>query len=124
MIKVLSVESCVTKAYYRVASRYLCNRASCLSRDSSGRANHALAMNRYNKIRQSVKIKDVTGKKMDWVENMVKVERPDIVVLDMGGKFANRTGERMDLYLKEVTIHARNIAKEYDCAMSDVSAIC
>jgi len=117
---------CNEEPYYRVASRYLCNRAELsLAEIGSGRANHALAMDRYNKIRQSVKIKDVTGKKMDWVENMVKVERPDIVVLDMGDKFANRTGERMDLYLKEAAIHARNIAKEYDCAiiwMSQLSA--
>jgi len=117
---------CNEEPYYRVASRYLCNRAELsLAEIGSGRANHALAMERYNRIRNNVKIKDVTGKKMDWVENMIKVERPDIVVLDMGDKFANRTGERMDLYLKEAAIHARNIAKEYDCAiiwMSQLSA--
>ncbi len=117
---------CNEEPYYRVASRYLCNRAELsLAEIGSGRANHTLAMERYNKIRHSIKIKDVTGKKMDWVENMIKVERPDIVVLDMGDKFANRTGERMDLYLKEAAIHARNIAKEYDCAiiwMSQLSA--
>ena len=117
---------CNEAPYYRVASRYLCTRAArSLAEIGSGSANHALAVERYNKIRHNVRIKDVTGKKMDWVENMIKVERPDVVVLDMGDKFATRTGERMDLYLKEAAIHARNIAKEYDCAiiwMSQLSA--
>jgi len=62
---------------------------------------------------------------MDWVEAAVKAMNPDIVVLDMGDKFAPRTGERSDIYLKEAAIHARNIAKQYKCAilwMSQLSA--
>ena len=62
---------------------------------------------------------------MDWVEAAVKAMNPDIVVLDMGDKFASRTGERSDIYLKEAAIHARNIAKQYKCAilwMSQLSA--
>ena len=62
---------------------------------------------------------------MDWVESVVKHERPDIVILDMGDKFADIKSERSDITLKAAAIHARNIAKQYDCAviwMSQLSA--
>jgi hypothetical protein len=43
----------------------------------------------------------------------------------MGSKFATGKGDRTDLYLKDAAIHARNIAKQYNCVimwMSQLSA--
>jgi replicative DNA helicase len=42
-----------------------------------------------------------------------------------GDKFASKTSDKSDVYLKEAAIHARNIAKQYKCAviwMSQLSA--
>ena len=62
---------------------------------------------------------------MDYVEQLAKSVKPDIIVLDMGDKFATAGSERSDIYLKEAAIHARNIAKKYNCViiwMSQLSA--
>ena len=71
-------------------------------------------------------MKDVTGKDMAFVESICKSYRPDVVVLDMGDKFARQDSTaRMDEVLKANAIHARQIAKKYDCAvfyMSQLSA--
>ena len=43
----------------------------------------------------------------------------------MGDKFASRSSDKSDVYLKDAAIYARNIAKEYGCAifwMSQLSA--
>jgi len=114
---------CNEEATDRVGSRYL-SAATNMSVDEV-RSNLALARKRYQPVNDSIKVRDVTGMTMDWVEAVVKAEEPDIVVLDMGDKFAARTGERSDIYLKEAAIHARNIAKQYNCAiiwMSQLSA--
>ena len=87
--------------------------------------NYALASTRYKPVYDNIKIVDSTGKDMVWVEAVVKNHKPDIVVLDMGDKFANKTGADSHVYLKDAAIHARNIAKQYDCAviwMSQLSA--
>jgi RecA-family ATPase len=76
-------------------------------------------------VYDNIKIKDSTGKDMNWVEALVKAYRPDILVLDMGDKFASKGSSESHVYLKEAAIHARNIAKQYDCAilwMSQLSA--
>ena len=114
---------CNEEATDRVGSRYL-SAATNMNADEV-RSNLALARKRYQPVNDNIKVRDVTGMTMDWVEAVVKVEQPDIVVLDMGDKFAARTGERSDIYLKEAAIHARNIAKQYNCAiiwMSQLSA--
>jgi hypothetical protein len=71
-------------------------------------------------------IKDSTGKDMNWVESVCKSYKPDIVVLDMGDKFAkNNSNLRQDETLKENVIKARQIGKEHNCAifyMSQLSA--
>ena len=62
---------------------------------------------------------------MDYVEQLAKSVHPDIIILDMGDKFATAGSERSDIYLKEAAIHARNIAKKYNCViiwMSQLSA--
>ncbi len=114
---------CNEEAYTRVAARYIS--ASTLMTIKEVHTNKALAAKRYNSIKDKVQFKDSTGKGMDWVESVVKHERPDIVILDMGDKFADIRTERTDITLKAAAIHARNIAKQYDCAvvwMSQLSA--
>ena len=47
------------------------------------------------------------------VESVCKAYKPDIVVLDMGDKFAVTSGfARQDEALKANAIHARSIAKQ------------
>ena len=108
----------------RVAARYV--QASSGMTIKQIVENKALALKRYNEVKKNVQMKDSTGKDMNWVEAVVKSYRPDIVVLDMGDKFADRTSDKSDVYLKDAAIHARNIAKLYDCAviwMSQLSAV-
>jgi KaiC/GvpD/RAD55 family RecA-like ATPase len=114
---------CNEEAYTRVAARYIS--ASANMTMTEVRENKALAHKRYESIRKNVLFKDSTGKNMAWVEAVVKQEKPDIVVLDMGDKFADVSSERSDITLKTAAIHARNIAKQYDCCviwMSQLSA--
>ena len=114
---------CNEEAYTRVAARYI----SASSNMTMGevRGNKALANKRYHPVSENIQFKDSTGKGMDWVESVVKYERPDILILDMGDKFADIRSERSDITLKAAAIHARNIAKQYDCSviwMSQLSA--
>lgn len=114
---------CNEEEYERVGSRYL-SAATNMSMDEV-RANIPLARTRYSKVDKNIKMYDSTGKDMAWVEAVVKAYSPDIVVLDMGDKFASRTSDKSDVYLKDAAIHARNIAKQYKCAviwMSQLSA--
>ena len=114
---------CNEEAYTRVASRYVSASANMTMKEV--RENQALARKRYEPVRQNIMFKESTGKTMAWVESVVKQEKPDIVVLDMGDKFADMKSERSDITLKAAAIHARNIAKQYDCCviwMSQLSA--
>ena len=114
---------CNEEAYTRVAARYISASANMTMKEV--RENKALAHKRYENIRKNVMFKDSTGKNMSWVEAVVKQEKPDVVVLDMGDKFADVSSERSDITLKAAAIHARNIAKQYDCCviwMSQLSA--
>ena len=114
---------CNEEAYTRVAARYISASSNMTMKEV--RENKALAQKRYEPIRSNVLFKDSTGKGMAWVESVVKQEKPDVVVLDMGDKFADISSERSDITLKTAAIHARNIAKQYDCAiiwMSQLSA--
>ena len=114
---------CNEEEYVRVAERYLCAAAS-MDTDEI-KSNYALAAARYKKVRDQISMFDSTGKDLGWVENIIKHSKPDIVVLDMGDKFALKTSDKSDVYLKAAAIHARNIAKKYDCAiiwMSQLSA--
>lgn len=114
---------CNEEAYTRVASRYVSASANMTMKEV--RENQALARKRYQPVRENVMFKESTGKTMAWVESVVKQEKPDVVVLDMGDKFADMKSERSDITLKAAAIHARNIAKQYDCCviwMSQLSA--
>jgi replicative DNA helicase len=115
---------CNEEAPERVGARYL-SAATSFSMEEV-RDNMALASKRYAEVENNISIKDSTGKDMSWVEAVVKAYEPDIVVLDMGDKFASKTSDKSDVYLKDAAIHARNIAKQYKCAiiwMSQLSAV-
>ena len=114
---------CNEEAYKRVGLRYL----YCKSNMSSDQVleKRKVALERYEPVRQLLSIKDATDKRMDYVEQLAKSVSPDIIVLDMGDKFATAGSDRSDIYLKEAAIHARNIAKKYNCViiwMSQLSA--
>jgi replicative DNA helicase len=114
---------CNEESYERVGARYL-SAATSMSMDEV-KTNMAVAALRYEPVSKNIFIKDSTGKDMAWVEAIIKAYEPDIVVLDMGDKFAIGKGERTDLFLKEAAIHARNIAKAHKCVimwMSQLSA--
>ena len=115
---------CNEEAYERVGARYLSAATSMSMEEVKG--NYALAASRYEPVRENINLYDSTGKDMAWVEAIIKAYQPDIVVLDMGDKFSSKTSDKSDVYLKEAAIHARNIAKQYDCAviwMSQLSAV-
>ena len=113
------------EAYNRVVLRYIGAASKMCIKEEIPR-NIPLAKTRYKPVADKIKIKDSTGKDMSWVESVVKQERPDILILDMGDKFAQpNSNERPDITLRIAAIHARNIAKEYNCAvfwMSQLSA--
>ena len=114
---------CNEESYKRVGLRYL----YCKSNMTSDEVleNSKLAIERYHPIKDFLSIKDSTDKGMDYVEQLAKSVKPDIIVLDMGDKFATSGTDRTDIYLKEAAIHARNIAKKYNCVifwMSQLSA--
>jgi hypothetical protein len=115
---------CNEEAYERVGARYLSAAAGMTMEEV--KANISLAKSRYEPVRKNIRIKDSTNKDMQWVESLVKQERPDILILDMGDKFASKTSDKSDVYLKDAAIYARNIAKQYNCCvvwMSQLSAV-
>ena len=115
---------CNEEGYHRVGARYLT--AGTGMNLHQVKENPSQAQELYSKIRDNIRIKDTTMYDMNWVESAVKSSRPDIVVLDMGDKFATYNGfARADEALKACAIHARQIAKLYECAvlyMSQLSA--
>jgi len=115
---------CNEESYHRVGMRYLT--ASTGMRIADISKNKEKALSKYKSVFDNIKIKDASGQNMAWVESVCKSYKPDIVVLDMGDKFAITQGfARQDEALKANAIHARQIAKAYDCAvlyMSQLSA--
>jgi KaiC/GvpD/RAD55 family RecA-like ATPase len=115
---------CNEESYERVGARYL-SAATNMTMDEV-KGNVALARSRYEPVKKNIRIKDSTNKDMQWVESVVKHERPDILILDMGDKFASKTSDKSDVFLKDAAIYARNIAKQYGgCVvwMSQLSAV-
>ena len=115
---------CNEEGYHRVAHRYI-TAATGMDKHEIV-SNKAQAMSIFNKIRDKIMFKDATGRDMNWVESVCKSYKPDVVILDMGDKFARTAGfSRPDEALKANAIHARQIAKQQDCAvfyMSQLSA--
>ena len=115
---------CNEEPTHRVGARYLTAAAGMSAREVKGNMGKAKAM--YEPVMKNIKIKDAGGRDMAWVESVCKSENPDILVLDMGDKFGVAGNyARPDEALKACAIYARQIAKNYDCAvfyMSQLSA--
>lgn len=115
---------CNEEPYNRVGSRYLTAASGMTPREV--KADISKARSLYEPVYNHIKIKDASGRDMNWVESIAKSYKPDILVLDMGDKFARQGGfARPDEALKANAIHARMIAKEHGCAvfyMSQLSA--
>ena len=113
---------CNEEIVTRVASRYL--NASTGMTLKQIHDNPSAARAKYQRIKGNINFLDATGKDMAWVESVVKSYKPDIVVIDMGDKFARNNGAaREDMMLKANAIYARDIAKQYECAMFYMSQL-
>ena len=115
---------CNEEGAHRVGARYLTAASGMTMHEV--KADPKKAHERYEPVRKNIKLRDATGKDMAWVESVCKTYKPDIVVLDMGDKFARTSGfARQDEALKANAVYARMIAKQHDCAifyMSQLSA--
>ena len=115
---------CNEEGSHRVGARYLTASTGMTMQEI--KANPTKARDLYEPIRDNIKIKDASNRDMSWVESVCKSYKPDVVVLDMGDKFARTGGfSRPDEALKANAIHARMIAKQHECAvfyMSQLSA--
>ena len=78
--------SCNEEGYHRVGARYLTAATGMTMREIKD--NPAKARELYAPVKERIKIKDATGRDMNWVESICKSYKPDIVLLDMGDKFA------------------------------------
>ena len=98
----------------RVASRYM-TAATGMTMPQIV-ANKAQAHRLYDPWRDSLKFIDATGKTMKWAEAVIKHHKPDIVVMDIGSKFAeDGAASNNHEALKANAIYARNIGKMYGC---------
>ena len=115
---------CNEEGSHRVGARYLT--ASTGMTMKQIKTNPSRARDLYAPVKDKIKIKDATGRDMSWVESVCKSYKPDVVLLDMGDKFARTGGfSRPDEALKANAVHARMIAKQHECAvfyMSQLSA--
>jgi len=113
---------CNEEGYHRVAHRYI-TAATGMDKFEIVK-NKQEAMRVFGQIRDKIMFKDATGRDMNWVESVCKSYKPDVVILDMGDKFA-RTAcfSRPDEALKANAIQARQIAKQQECAMFYMSQL-
>ena len=115
---------CNEEGSHRVGARYLTAATGMTMQEI--KQDPAKARDRYASVKQNIKIYDASNRDMAWVESVCKSYKPDIVILDMGDKFARTGGfSRTDEALKANAIHARQIAKQHSCAifyMSQLSA--
>ena len=114
---------CNEEGYHRVGARYLTAATGMTMQEI--KANPSKARDLYAPVKERIKIKDATGRDMAWVESVCKAYKPDVVLLDMGDKFAKGGYARQDESLKANAVHARQIAKQHECAvfyMSQLSA--
>ena len=115
---------CNEEKAVRVGARYLTAAVGMNMQEIRDKPSQAHEL--WKKVEKNVSIKDATSKDMNWVESICKAYKPDVLVLDMGDKFAITQGfARQDEALKANAIHARQIGKAYNCAvfyMSQLSA--
>jgi len=113
---------CNEEGYHRVAHRYITAATGMDKHEIVKRKSEAMSI--FNKIRDKIMFKDATGRDMNWVESVCKSYKPDVVILDMGDKFARTAGfARPDEALKANAIQARQIAKQQECAMFYMSQL-
>ena len=113
---------CNEEGYHRVAHRYI-TAATGMDKFEIVK-NKQEAMRVFGQIRDKIMFKDATGRDMNWVESVCKSYKPDVVILDMGDKFARTAGfSRPDEALKANAIQARQIAKPQECAMFYMSQL-
>jgi len=113
---------CNEEGYHRVAHRYITAATGMDKFEIVQRKQEAMRI--FNQIRDKIMFKDATGRDMNWVESVCKSYKPDVVILDMGDKFARTAGfARPDEALKANAIQARQIAKQQDCAMFYMSQL-
>ena len=115
---------CNEEPTHRVGARYLTAAAGMSAREVRDNMSKAKAL--YQPVMNNIKIKEAGGRDMAGVESVCQSYKPDILVLDMGDKFAVQGSfARQDEALKACAIYARQIAKTYECAvfyMSQLSA--
>tara|TARA_R100000234_G_scaffold110526_1_gene82970 strand:- start:646 stop:1869 length:1224 start_codon:yes stop_codon:yes gene_type:complete len=115
---------CNEEGSHRVGARYLCSATGMNLNEIKQEPTKARDL--YARVKPNIMMYDSTGRDMAWVESVCKSYKPDVIVLDMGDKFARSAGfSRADEALKANAIHARQIAKLYNCAvfyMSQLSA--
>src|SRR5210317_701928 len=112
---------CNEEGYHRVGARYLTAATGMTMKEI--KENPSKARDLYAPVKERIKIKDATGRDMSWVESICKSYKPDIVLLDMGDKFAKGGFARQDESLKANAVHARQIAKQHECAMFYMSQL-
>jgi hypothetical protein len=113
---------CNEEGPHRVGARYLTAATGMTMHQVKDNPQKAHEL--YNPVRKHIEIKDASNRDMAWVESVCKSYKPDIVVLDMGDKFARTGGfARPDEALKANAIYARQIAKSHNCAMFYMSQL-
>jgi len=113
---------CNEEGSHRVGARYLTAATGMTMQEI--KQNPAKARDIYASVKENIKIYDASNRDMSWVESVCKSYKPDIVILDMGDKFARTGGfSRTDEALKANAIHARQIAKQHSCAMFYMSQL-
>jgi len=107
---------------HRVGARYLTAATGMTMQEI--KKNPSKARDLYAHVKNKIKIKDATGRDMAWVESVCKSYKPDVLLLDMGDKFARTGGfARQDEALKANAIYARQIAKQHSCAVFYMSQL-
>jgi hypothetical protein len=79
-------------------------------------ANKQEAHRLYDPVKENLKFVDATGRTMRWAEAVIKQHKPDVVIMDIGSKFADEgAATNNHEALKANAIYARNIGKMYGC---------
>ena len=113
---------CNEESAHRVGARYLTSATGMTMHQIKKDPSKAREL--YEPVKKNIHIKDASNRDMAWVESICKAYKPDIVVLDMGDKFARTGGfARPDEALKANAIYARQIAKSHNCAMFYMSQL-
>jgi hypothetical protein len=98
----------------RVASRYMTAATGMTMAQII--ADKTTAHRLYDPIKDNLKFVDATGKNMRWAESVIKKHKPEIVVMDIGSKFAeDGAATNSHETLKANAVYARNIGKMYGC---------